>query len=305
MGKKQFMTYDEQIAFLLSKDLIIDNIDDAKRLLENYSYFTLVNGYKDPFKGKDKKYKKNTRFEDIYYLYEFDDELRHIFIKYLFLVEMHLKSLISYYFCYKFGEEESEYQNVTNYDYQNVNNQKSINKLVEILSENLENADSWMYVKHYVDRDDNVPLWVLIKTLTFGNISKMYTYQKPEIQSKICHNFPEIREDQMSVVLDILTRYRNVCAHNERLYDFKYKRKHLKTTRYHKEFGITTNKNTANLFEVVISLKLLLKKDDFDCLINEIKNDLDLLSIRTNQIQRKQILQLMGFPENWEMIKDI
>lgn len=172
MGKKQFMTYDEQIAFLLSKDLIIDNIDDAKRLLENYSYFTLVNGYKDPFKGKDKKYKKNTRFEDIYYLYEFDDELRHIFIKYLFLVEMHLKSLISYYFCYKFGEEESEYQNVTNYDYQNVNNQKSINKLVEILSENLENADSWMYVKHYVDRDDNVPLWVLIKTLTFGNISK-------------------------------------------------------------------------------------------------------------------------------------
>lgn len=109
----------------------------------------------------------------------------------------------------------------------------------------------------------------------------------------------------MSVILDILTRYRNVCAHNERLYDFKYRRKHLKTTRYHKEFGITTNKNTANLFEVVISLKLLLKKDDFDCLINEIKNDLDLLSIRTNQIQRKQILQLMGFPENWEMIKDI
>lgn len=305
MEEKSFMTYDEQIELLISKKLIISDVDKAKCLLEKYSYFNLINGYKAPFKVKGEDYLENTKFEDIYYLYDFDNNLRQIFIKYIFLVELHIKSLISYYFCEKFGDNQSTYQNTTNYNYSNLNYQKGINDLVGILSEKLEDKNSPIYLKHYVNKHENVPLWVVIKTLTFGNVSKMYNFQRSEIQSKICHNFPEVRENQMSKALDILTRYRNVCAHNERLFDFKYNNGHLKTTKYHDEFCISTNKRSSNLFEVVIALKLLLDKPDFLDLIDDINSNISGLLNSTTQIRKEQLLQLMGFPNDWERIAEM
>ena len=57
----------------------------------------------------------NTSFEDIVTLYEFDEELRGLFFKYLCHIEIKLRSSISYYFCRKHGERQEEYLNPANY----------------------------------------------------------------------------------------------------------------------------------------------------------------------------------------------
>lgn len=42
-------------------------------------------------------------------------KLRTLFLKYILHIERHLKSLISYYFCEKFGENQGEYLNSKNF----------------------------------------------------------------------------------------------------------------------------------------------------------------------------------------------
>lgn len=62
---------------------------------------------------------------------------------------------------------------------------------------------------------------MLINTLTYGQISKLYTLLPSQIQSSISKNFPHVKEKTLEQYLKILTLFRNVCAHNERLYSFR------------------------------------------------------------------------------------
>lgn len=250
----------------------------------------MVNGYKAPFKNKDGNYKKGTSIKDIYSLYIFDDAFRHILMKYILIVELNVKSLLSYSFSEKFGENQSEYQNAMNYKY-TPNNQRDVNELIQIITKQINNAWKFFYVDHQKKKHNNIPLWVLIKTLTFGNMSKMYSLQQDCIKSDIAKEFPLIKENQLSIILDILTRYRNVCAHNERLFDFKYQQSRLKTTMIHKYFNLYTNNPSAsNLFDVIIFLKYLLNEYEFSSLVEDIDFILQKLSRETNQIQKSQIL---------------
>ena len=93
MEKKQFLTYEEQIAFLKDKkDLEIQNVEYAKKILFKTGYFPLINGYKEAFKDSDsKRFQKGVCFEDIYELYQFDNDLRSIFLKYILVAERNVK----------------------------------------------------------------------------------------------------------------------------------------------------------------------------------------------------------------------
>lgn len=71
---KPFITYDQQIALLKSKHLIISDEDAAKRVLAQIGYFSLIGCYKHPFKNKTTKmYRDGVTFEDIVMLCNFDD----------------------------------------------------------------------------------------------------------------------------------------------------------------------------------------------------------------------------------------
>lgn len=67
---KSFLTFDEQIAYLETKNLLIPDHERAKELLKRIGYFSLVSGYKMPFKNPTtKNYADGTRLEDIAALY--------------------------------------------------------------------------------------------------------------------------------------------------------------------------------------------------------------------------------------------
>lgn len=117
--KKPFLTYDQQISKLRDeKGLVIPNEAHAKDILTQIGYFTLINGYKAPFKNLvTGQYKNGTVFEDIENLYYFDEALRELFFKYLLKVEQKLKSHVSYHFSEKYGNSIDAYINLYNYDY--------------------------------------------------------------------------------------------------------------------------------------------------------------------------------------------
>lgn len=98
-----FFTYEQQIDKLINeKNLCIPNKKFAEETLEQLSYYSLIGGYKEPFKhASSGNYKYGVTFEEIVALYYFDEELRTLFLKYILHIERHTKSIISYYFCEK------------------------------------------------------------------------------------------------------------------------------------------------------------------------------------------------------------
>ena len=86
---KPFLTFDAQISYLENdKNLVIQDHDYAKTMLKQIGYFSLIGGYKAPFKNPTtRKYRDGTRFEDIVALYYFDENLRELFLKYILKIE--------------------------------------------------------------------------------------------------------------------------------------------------------------------------------------------------------------------------
>lgn len=95
--EKTFLNYDEQIEKLKSKNLLIYDKDNAKLILKQTSYFSLATGYKDIFKDKSTGlYKSECKFEDLVNLYNFDEELRSLFLRFILKILMLIMILMIY-----------------------------------------------------------------------------------------------------------------------------------------------------------------------------------------------------------------
>lgn len=306
---KPFLTYKEQIEKLRNeKKLQIEDEDKAIEMLKRHSYFALVSGYKCPFKKKDGTYQPHTSLDDIYALYSFDNSLRNCILSRILVVEKHVKSLISYSFCEGNGSQQQAYLDATKYDYVPPK-QDGINKLLAKLTSIVNDPKDYQYIKHQKELYNNIPLWVMVKALPMGSISKMYSFLQPQVQSKISQEFMYVDEDELARMLDLLSRVRNVCAHNERLYDYMYRKGSIKDSFVHDYLQITKKngvyqKGKSDLFAVLICLKYLLTEEEIIGLVNEIRHLLDELYKATKRICPDQMRKYMGFPVNWEQIKD-
>ncbi len=306
--KKIFLTYDQQIDKLIKeKNLRIDDIAYAKEVLRQTSYYSLIGGYKDIFKNSTtKKYKDGTRFEDIVELYYYDEGLRQLFLKYLIKVENEIKSEVSYYFTEKNGDNQSAYLDIKNYNYVGKKNQRDINSLIKILRSYVTKSTDYQYINHAQKKYGNVPLWVLTNALTFGNISKMYMLLSQDIQSRISKNYLGINESQMVSILTVLVKFRNVCAHGERLFTYKTVDS-IPDLPIHKKLDITQKgkqyiNGKNDLFAVVIALKYLLNDVWYKEFIKELKKVIDSYLRKHDSIQEQELYEKMGFPENWRKI---
>ncbi len=305
-SQKKFSTFDEQIQLLKSeKHLEITDETYAKDMLMRIGYFPLFGGYKHLFRiPLTKKYKEGTTFNEIVALYEFDSNLRELFFKYLLQIERHMRSLMSYYFSEKYGESQAAYLDENNYN-NSRRNHKIISRLISTLQRAVNTTD-YVYINYYRTNYNNIPLWVLSNVLTFGNLSKMYKVFPQSLQSKICKNFGCINRKQMEQFLSVLTKFRNVCAHGERLFTYRTI-DNISDLPLHQKMripkqGIQYLYGKNDLFAVVIAFRYLLPKEDF----LEFKRKLTLEISRANKnlvhITENELLEHMGFPQNWRNI---
>lgn len=103
MSDKPFLTIDEQVRLLESRGLDVD--EDTGPTLMREGYYSIVNGYKDPFldtgksreSGED-RYLEGISFSDLYTLFTFDRELRSLTFRYLILAEAKIKTAVAYAF---------------------------------------------------------------------------------------------------------------------------------------------------------------------------------------------------------------
>ena len=262
--EKEFKTIEEQIEILKNRNLIVDEIQ-AKKVFKENNYYYVINGYKDLFIDKSKSeetYIQNVNLNEIYSLYKFDIDLRIIFLQYILLLERKLDTYIAYEFSKKYGHKD--YLMEKNFDNTKKNNMK-IPKLIHDINTNmmeqLNNGNKML--KHYINQYGYVPLWVLIKILTFGQVSKFYALMKQTDQNIIAKNFL-VREKNLKIYINNLAIIRNICAHDEKLFDIRLK-KSISMTDTHIKYNLSL-KNVKycngfkDLFSIVIIFKELFSK---------------------------------------------
>ncbi len=304
---KQFLSLDAQISHLENtKNLTITDHEYAKKTLRHIGYFSLIGGYKNPFKNPTtKKYKDGTNFEDIVALYKFDENLRELFLKYILQIERHMRSLLSYYFSDKFGEQQSHYLNPTNYSC-DPRYAAEVTHLISTFDKLANRNSDYPYIDHHRTVYGNVPLWVLVGGITFGSLSKFYNFITPDLKVKVSKNFDKVNEKQLEQYLRVITKFRNVCAHNERLYSYKTKND-IPNTAIHQKLGIPQSGSQYvcgkhDLFALVISFRYLLPNEDF----NKFKKSLSLILKHYLEVpgamSETDLYRYMGFPDNWKKI---
>lgn len=317
---KPFKTYRQQLKILRNRGLSINDGSKAIRILEQENYYSLINGYKDLFLIQDasddptspEHYITGASFDEIYALYCFDRDLRSILLKELLKLESSMKSKVSYRFSEK-HKESNAYLNMLNYSRDSAK-LKQILKLITIISiEISKQADKNNPIGHYLDKHDGVPLWVLVKYLTLGNIQHFYECLDNSTQNKIAKDFAVAYNKNYGVnihftseilinILKTATLFRNVCAHDERLYNFKL-HKPARSRDIAKAINIPTDfLSPGNLFTMISFLKLVLAKEDYKLLIKNLERLFNKYTNKFSSVTIDDILLSMGFTNNWKQL---
>ena len=221
MKTKVFKTIDEQINILQERGLTIDDIDFAKEELIRENYF-FINGYRHLFleNGSDKYYKEGTNFREIIALFNFDRQIRNIFFKNLLVVENNMKSIFSYQLSKEYGYREKDYLKNTNFN-RSPEKQRQINDLLRKMKRQIRiNGGQHQATNHYIKNYGYIPLWVVVKVLSFGIVSELYTVMKESDQEAIAQVYG-VSSENLIRYLPILANYRNLCAHEDIVYNHK------------------------------------------------------------------------------------
>ena len=106
--------------------------------------------------------------------------------------------------------------------------------------------------------------------------------------------------------LKALTHFRNICAHNERLFSFRC-RLDIPDTILHKKMklpktGEHYNCGKNDLFAVVIAFRYLLSVEEFVEFKRELNRMINRFLRKVKSVRKENLLQAMGFPDNWNNI---
>ena len=303
---KTFKTLEEQIEILKSKGLEINYYEQTKEILLRENYF-FVSGYRHLFmkSAKDRMFIAGTTFEELYALFNFDRQIRNIFFKNLLIIENNCKSIFSYQLSKKYGIKEKNYLNPSNFD-QTPDKNRQINDLLKKIKRQIRvNGGQHTATMHYITNYGFVPFWVVVKVLSFGLISELYTVMKREDQKEIAELYG-ISVESLLTYLPILANFRNLCAHEDIMYDHKTQRR-IDNTKFHQLLEIPVMDGDYiygkdDIFALVIILKQLLRDEDFNSMMNEIAYEIDILAGKLNCISINKVLDAMGFPVNYKDI---
>ena len=111
MGKP-FLTIEEQVSLLESRGMKTDG--HTARILGREGYYSIVNGYKEPFldsdaaaSAGDDRYREGATFADMYAVFSFDRDLRELTFHYLIRAEATARTAIAYCFSERHREPDS------------------------------------------------------------------------------------------------------------------------------------------------------------------------------------------------------
>lgn len=318
MKKKVFKSYRQILSILRSRGVAIQKGSAGSRaikILEKENYYNVVNGYKSLFiqtpatKTSDEVYKPGVTFDEIYALYNFDRELRIIYLKYLLKLENHFKTVVSHIFSQKYGFDN--YLKLENFNCgPSVENVANVTRLIGDIQQEIARQLNKHHemVSHYMTIHGYIPLWVLVNVLTFGKVTTFYLNMKEADKIEVAKQFG-VPYKELHKYMDMLGFARNKCAHDERFFNIRFT-KHLHTKSI-PNFSVlslprdksgTYIKGTNDAYAIAIIFKRLLSKTDFNEFKSAMESIIKKISKQLHTITVDDVLNVMGYTSSWRNI---
>ena len=300
MEAKPFKTFKEQCEYLNEEKGIITDFEKHKEYLIKIGYFNIINAYKLPFvdrievdkDGKSKHfYMKNTYFEYLLRVYEFDSSLRRNLFIVLTNLEQEIKNLYAYIIGLK-NTNNKEWHSLDLFNYSKTD--EEIENVINSIKNRLDHKNNYKYLGHYKDKYGELPIWIVLKNIMLSDFIDFIKIMSPDVNgllSKV-YDFTYFDDDREKIdfknlinYLNLIREYRNACAHTERTYHLMktYERSSLRSSAGFNKFMknpiryTRTNNNPISLIDLLVCLKYFLKHSDYYSLINKIVLDLEKL----------------------------
>ena len=283
---KEHKTFNQQLTILRNRGVVVPTNGKPKRFLEQENYYNVINGYKDLFlvKGSNNQpvepeiYQEGTHFNELKALFLFDRELRILLLKYLLIFENSIKTTVAYEFSKKYPRKNA-YLDIANFV---DNDPKKVLQQISILTKTIhDKVDRSGAIKHYIEEHGEVPLWVLVNFLTMGNIANFYNILTDSTKNIIAKFYTDkyraqnkdntfrLSSADLSACLKVANLVRNICAHDERLYNVNLRNVRISQIANH--FGIRRYDN-KRFIVLILFLKIVLDKKDFQRLYKALRN---------------------------------
>lgn len=296
MDQKPYKTIDEQVEILKDRGLIISDEDYAKRCLTQLNYYRL-SGYTLTLR-KNNSFYKNITFENVMDIYNFDRQLKLYVLNYLKDIEISLRTHIGYILG-SMDSDKPAYLNAGCYI-----SDAHYNRVLEELKDALADSKNEAFVKHHQTKyRGSLPSWVMVETLSFGALSRLFSSLKQDIKCDICDAYyNQIRPQVVENLLEGLVVLRNICAHHSRIYNRGIPNT-PKMSKVDNDFfidnGYERNEIGKKLFFRLVIIDRLIEDANF---LSKMISDIDALSYKYPFVQ----LRHYGFKADWKnMVSEI
>ena len=233
-------------------------------------------------------------------MFLFDRELRILLLKYLLIFENSIKTTVAYEFSKKYSRKNA-YLDIANFV---DNDPKKVLQQISILTKTIhDKVDRTGAIKHYIEEYGEVPLWVLVNFLTMGNIANFYNILTDSTKNIIAKFYTDKYRTQnkdntfrlssadLSACLKVANLARNICAHDERLYNVNLRNVRISQIANH--FGIRRYDN-KRFIVLILFLKIVLDKKDFQRLYKALRNLFNQYADEFKTVVFDEILNTMG-----------
>lgn len=284
---KKHLSVEKQANLLISRGLIINDIEKTERLLSNVNYYRLsgyIHGFKDKKSGL---YQQGTSIELVHTLYEFDRRFTRILMYALEDIEETLKTRISYCLSSSFPEDPLIYKKADIYK-----SEDEFNRFSDIFQKEVKNNQKVPFVKHHFEKyGGEIPIWVAVEIMTMGNMYAIYKNLLTPYRKKIAATY-DTGPNQLESWIQNLTYTRNHLAHYMRIYDYSFGRTPAQCTKHHK-YKIKSGK----IFDQIYIMSFMYSdKEEWN---QYVIPEMERLFLQYSGYIR---LESLGFPAEWKYI---
>jgi len=282
-------TYEEQLAILESRGLVVVDRATALHRLGHHNYYR-ISAYRFTLteSGNPDRFLPGTTFEQLWSLYCFDRQLRLLVTEAVKRLEISVRTNWAYVLGRGYGAMAYERPSVFRNPQRHTN---ALGRLDEELGRSHE-----AFVAHYRRKYGMTrpPIWAACEVMSFGLLSRFYENIRHIRDKKVISRIYDLTPENLKSLLEHSVYVRNLCAHHGRLWNRRFTITMSLPKR--QPAALVTSLNPKENRRVYNTLALLAHIVDIVEPENHWKD-------RILELLRSQVVpvtQHMGFPEDWE-----
>ncbi len=223
-----FLTYEEQLEKLKNeKNMYIqpEFNDRFISLLSTYSYYEIVNRYKNLFNVNESDiFPSYTELAVFFFTHYLQTEFHSMILKYIMHIERSFRTKLSYTIAKSYGTKEYDLLNKSNYIGRRVGGDGTTRPTKKQILDKIKKEIDYMKKRdgtscNYFDKKNtHIPPWISLSEIKFSSTINLFGILKEKQRNEILNDFSSnLSATQFINTLSTLREYRNRIAHYRKI----------------------------------------------------------------------------------------